>query len=62
MMKLHGVLPVLHLPYHPDYSIDYGTLRREIDWAIGHGVNGLTLAMATEVFRLTDYIDEVIRS
>jgi 4-hydroxy-tetrahydrodipicolinate synthase len=53
-MKLHGVLPVLHLPYCDDYSIDYDTLRREVEWALGHGVHGLTLAMATEVFRLTD--------
>ena len=29
---LAGVLPVFQTPYHDDESIDFETLRREIDW------------------------------
>jgi len=35
---IHGVLPVIQLPYHDDYSIDHATLQREIEWVFEEGV------------------------
>ena len=52
--SLHGVLPVLQLPYHPDESIDWETLAVEIEWAYANGAQGLVTAMVTETLRLTD--------
>jgi len=34
---IRGVLPVIQLPYHDDYSIDHLTLQREIDWVFAQG-------------------------
>ena len=52
--RFHGVLAVLQLPYHEDLSIDYETLGREIEWNFEHGVTGVVIALASEVFRLAD--------
>ena len=52
--RFHGVLAVLQLPYHEDFSIDYETLAREIEWNFEHGVTGVVVALASEVFRLAD--------
>ena len=49
---LHGVLPVLHTPFHNDGSIDRSTLEREIDWALQTGAEGVVIAMVSEVLRL----------
>lgn len=53
-MKIGGVLPVLYLPYHDDYSIDYTTLARNVDWLFESGADGVVLAMVSEIFRLAD--------
>ncbi len=50
---LHGVLPVLHTPFHDDHTIDFETLQREIDWAFETGADGLVVAMVSEILRLT---------
>jgi 4-hydroxy-tetrahydrodipicolinate synthase len=50
---LHGVLPVLHTPYHDDFSIDYATYEREVDFAFECGADGIVLALASELLRLT---------
>jgi 4-hydroxy-tetrahydrodipicolinate synthase len=61
-MSLRGVLVVLQMPYRDDLSIDFETLRREVDWAFGCGVQGVVLGMVSEVLRLTDAErDEVAR-
>jgi 4-hydroxy-tetrahydrodipicolinate synthase len=49
---LHGVLPVLHTPFHQDGSIDRETLGREIDWAFQTGADGVVMAMVSETLRL----------
>lgn len=54
MKELKGVLPVVQLPYHMDESIDWATFHRSIDWQFECGVDGITIAMVSEVFRLTD--------
>lgn len=52
--RLRGVLPVFQLPYHDDESIDYDTLTAEVDWLYEQGVDGLVMAMVTELLRLSD--------
>ena len=46
-----GVLPVLQTPFNND-EIDGAILRREIDWALQCGVDGLTVAMVSEILRM----------
>jgi dihydrodipicolinate synthase/N-acetylneuraminate lyase len=47
-----GVLPVLQTPFNGNGEIDEPTLVREIDWAFGCGVHGLTVAMVSEILRM----------
>lgn len=51
--ELGGVLPVVQLPYHEDESIDFETLRREVEFLLERGADGITMAMVTEVLRLS---------
>ena len=51
---LSGVLPVVQIPYHDDETIDWQTLRREVDFVFQNGAHGIVAAMVTEVLRLTD--------
>ncbi|MEZ6091345.1 MAG: dihydrodipicolinate synthase family protein [Pirellulaceae bacterium] len=50
---IEGVLPILHTPFVDDDRIDRDSLQREIEWAIGLGVNGVCSAMVSEILRLT---------
>jgi 4-hydroxy-tetrahydrodipicolinate synthase len=50
---LQGILPVLHTPYHEDFSIDFETLHNEIDFAYECGADGIVFALASELLRLT---------
>lgn len=50
---LAGVLPIVHTPFLADDSIDTASLRREIDWALGVGAEGLCTGMVSELLRLT---------
>ena len=50
--SLHGVLPVFQTPYFPDETIDFPTLRREIDWLYDYGADGIVMAMVSETLRL----------
>ncbi len=52
--EIAGVLPVFQTPFHEDESIDFETLAREIDWLFACGVDGIVLAMVSEVLRLDD--------
>ena len=54
MKPLHGVLPVIQTPYREDWSIDSAVLKREIDWLFEEGVDGIVIAMVSEVLRLSD--------
>ncbi|NUQ66175.1 MAG: dihydrodipicolinate synthase family protein [Pirellulales bacterium] len=53
-MELAGVLSVIQTPWNDDWSIDRVALRREIDWNLAGGVDGIVIAMVSEVLRLTD--------
>jgi len=53
MTPLHGVLPVLHMPYHDNFEVDYDTLAAEVDFAYECGAHGIVMAMVTELLRLS---------
>lgn len=52
MTDLGGVLPVLSTPFTADDHIDATVLAREIDWVLGAGADGVTVAMVSEILRL----------
>ena len=51
--EIQGVLPVLHMPYEDDLSIDYVTLEKEIDYLFATGAHGFCLALVSDLLRLT---------
>ena len=54
MKQLAGVFPVISTPFTVDDEIDAVFLRREIDWLIDCDIDGLTIAMVSEVLRLSE--------
>ena len=48
-----GVLPVFQTPFHDDETIDFATLEREIAWLYDRGADGITMAIVSEVLRLS---------
>lgn len=53
MAVLQGVLPVLHMPYRDDWTIDFETLAAEVEFAFAQGADGIVFALASELLRLT---------
>src|SRR5215472_2235199 len=54
-MKFRGVVPVMMAPFNSDETIDEGTFRRQVDFAIGHGAAAVCApGFATEFYKLTD--------
>jgi dihydrodipicolinate synthase/N-acetylneuraminate lyase len=51
---IRGVMPVLSTPFDRADRIDADVLASEVEWLIGWGVDGLTLAMVSEVLRLSE--------
>jgi 4-hydroxy-tetrahydrodipicolinate synthase len=51
--NLAGVLPVVITPFAADWSIDRDALATEIDWVFAGGADGLTVAMVSEINRLS---------
>ncbi|MES2794222.1 MAG: dihydrodipicolinate synthase family protein [Planctomycetota bacterium] len=57
---VRGVLPVFQTPFHEDETVDFDVLQREIEWLFDCGVDGVVMAMVSEVLRLsTDEREEV---
>ena len=54
MSSLTGVYPVISTPFDARDEIDVPILHREIDWLINCEVDGLTIAMVSEVLRLSE--------
>jgi 4-hydroxy-tetrahydrodipicolinate synthase len=64
---LTGILPVIATPFAADWSIDSGALEAEIDWIFEQGADGLTVAMVSEIQRLStteriDLAEQTIRA
>jgi 4-hydroxy-tetrahydrodipicolinate synthase len=51
--QLTGVFPVVQTPFRDDESIDTGVLAAEIEWIFDQGVDGIVMAMVSEVLRLS---------
>lgn len=47
-----GVFPVFQTPFRDDDEIDPETLEIEIDWMFAQGIDGIVMAMVSEVLRL----------
>ena len=52
--SMQGVYPILSMPFDSQGRIVFEDLRNEVEWAIGHGVHGLGIAVASEVYKLTE--------
>ena len=50
--ELAGVLSVLQTPFDVNDEIDELVLRKEIDWVIGNGADGVTTGMVSEILKL----------
>ncbi len=58
-----GVYPIISMPIDSKGRIVFEDLEREVDWLIDQGVHGLGIAVASEVYKLTESErDEVLRS
>jgi len=54
MTNLAGVFPVISTPFTDTDEIDVEVLQREVNWLIDTEVDGLTIAMVSEVLRLSE--------
>lgn len=52
---IQGLLPVLHTPFLENDSIDRDSLQREIDYTFEHNVDGVCIAVVSELLRLTGH-------
>ena len=48
------MFPVFQTPFADDDSVDADVLETEIEWMYGHGIDGIVMAMVSEVIRLSD--------
>ena len=51
---MRGVYPILAMPFDEQARIDVEDLQREVEFAIDAGVHGLGIAMASEIFKLSE--------
>ena len=50
---IRGVLPIVHTPFKDDDTIDFESLRRQIEWSFAMGSDGYATGMVSELLRLT---------
>jgi hypothetical protein len=55
--QLKSVLNVVSIPLDNNEEIDKLTLKKEIDWLVKCGLNGVVLAMVSEVLRFWRFLD-----
>lgn len=51
--QISGVLPIAHTPFLEDDSIDFESLRKQVDWGFEVGADGFCTGMVSELLRLT---------
>ena len=54
LSSLRGVFPILAMPFDEDCRIDVDALRREVEFLVSAGVQGVGIALASEVPMLTE--------
>ena len=52
--SMRGIYPILSMPFEKGGDIVFEDLRSEVEWAIGHGVHGLGVAVASEIYKLSE--------
>ena len=60
--SMTGVYPILQTPFDAAGRIDEEDLRHEVEWAIGCGVDGLGIAMASEIYKLNEAERDLVLS
>ena len=53
-LNLTGIVPILLTPFDVDNNIDSNSLCNQIDYCIDAGVNGLGVALGSEIFKLNE--------
>ena len=53
-LNLTGIVPILLTPFDVDDNIDLNSLCNQIDYCIDAGVNGLGVALGSEIFKLNE--------
>ena len=53
-LTMRGVYPILSTPFDKDGNIVFDDLENQVEWIIEHGVHGVGIAMASEVFKFTE--------
>ena len=51
---MKGVFPILSTPFDSKDNIIYEDVHSEVEYAIESGVNGIAIALASEIYKLTD--------
>jgi 4-hydroxy-tetrahydrodipicolinate synthase len=51
---MQGIVPILVTPFAPDGAIDAESLRNVVDFNLSAGVHGVGIALASEVFKLSE--------
>jgi dihydrodipicolinate synthase/N-acetylneuraminate lyase len=49
-----GVFPIVYTPFDRDGRVDFGDLASEVEYLVGAGVDGVGVAVGSEVFKLTE--------
>ncbi|MBT4074815.1 MAG: dihydrodipicolinate synthase family protein [Chloroflexi bacterium] len=52
--NMRGIFPILAVPFDPQGNIVIEDLQHEVDWIAGHGIPGVGIALASEVYKLSD--------
>lgn len=61
--SISGIIPILATPFDEQGQIDFEDLEREVEWMVNVGVGGVGIAVASEIYKLTDTErDEVLSS
>jgi 4-hydroxy-tetrahydrodipicolinate synthase len=51
----NGVFPILSTPFDDQGNINFQDLTRQVDWNLEMGVHGIGIAMASEIFKLSEH-------
>ena len=50
-LSFKGVFPILQTPFNEKREISFEGVRKETEWLIEQGVDGIGIAIASEVFK-----------
>ena len=53
-LNFKGIFPIISTPFNSKEEIVYEDVRRQVDWFIDNGVNGIGIAIASEIYKLND--------